>query len=298
MSQLQCRYEGLLAACGESILILEMPSTILGCSAGDSHWLKPDALIGRQLDAIFPESFAAGLISMAVQASSQGEVVTKELELNPKNSEVLEQLGLNQITSFRVRCVSAEDEIIVALQDITELKNLRRMSSGQTQRDTLTGCFNRRAFRPVLEQSVALGMRYDAPFSVMLIDIDKMGQINDQNSMDMGDKVLQQLVTALEATKRTSDFLARYNEDEFIMLMPETPLNNAISAGERVRKLLESVQVQHEGREMNFTVSIGVATMTGDQAETADTLLGRAGQNLFIAQESGGNRVESDEGEE
>ncbi|MFW1678560.1 GGDEF domain-containing protein [Pontibacter sp. JAM-7] len=294
MSQLQCRYEGLLGACGESILILEMPGVILGCSSGECEWLKPDALIGRQLDAVFPKAFVTAVVSMAVQAASRGEVIVKELELNPKHAPQLQQLGLTQTVAFRVRCLAAEDEIILALQDITELKSLRRMSSGQTQRDTLTGCFNRRAFRPVIEQSVALGLRYDAPFSLMLIDVDHMGQVNDNYSMDTGDQLLQQLATALETTKRTSDFLARYSEDEFIMLMPETPLDNAIAAGERVRKLLQQVSVQHEDQNLNFTVSVGVATMAGAE-ETADTLLGRAGQNLFVAQESGGNRVEADE---
>jgi diguanylate cyclase (GGDEF)-like protein len=127
-----------------------------------------------------------------------------------------------------------------------------------------------------------------------VIDVDHFSQINDDYSWDCGDQILQQLVTTIHGMKRTSDFLARYSDDQFVMFMPETNHEQGMAAGNRVRKLMEAIEIPYATGDVKFTVSVGVAALTGPE-DDSDNMLRRANENLFIAKKSGSNRVEGDE---
>ncbi|MCP4596739.1 sensor domain-containing diguanylate cyclase [Neptuniibacter sp.] len=293
--QILARYEALLSASADAVMVLE-PATglILACSAGAAEWLDADALIGRKLSDVLPADLSGDITATAVKAADKKAVKTSDIQLRPEHVPNLREQGLIETKWIELRCFAAESEVVAVFRDISSKRRLERQVTSQAQRDPLTGAYNRRALRPVLEQAVAQAQRYDWVCSLMVIDVDDFSKLNDDYSWDCGDQILQQLVTTIHGMKRTSDFLARYGDDQFIMFMPETNHEQGMAAGNRVRKLMEEMEIPYSAGDVRFTVSVGVAALNGPE-DDSDNMLRRANENLFIAKQSGCNRVEGEE---
>lgn len=293
--QIQARYEALLNASADAAMVIE-PKTglIMSCSAGAATWLTPDAITGRKLNDIFPTDLASSITALQVKALDSKQVKQLEMQLRPEHVPELKQQGLNETKWVSLRCSAAGAETVLTIRDISAQKRLERQVTSQAQRDPLTGAYNRRALKPVLEQAVAQAQRYDWVCSLMVIDVDDFSNLNDDYSWDCGDQILQQLVTSIHGMKRTSDFLARYADDQFVMFMPETNHEQGMAAGNRVRRLMEEMEIPYAAGDVHFTVSIGVSALSGPD-DDAENMLRRATENLFIAKQSGCNRVEGDE---
>ncbi|EAR60151.1 GGDEF domain-containing protein [Neptuniibacter caesariensis] len=291
--QVQARYEALLKATADTVMVIEPSGLILACSEGDAGWLNSEAVMGRKLEDIFPADISGDIVAAAVKASEKQKLVKTDIQLRPEHVPVLREQGLTETKWFELRCQTAGSEVVVVYQDISAKRRLERQVTSQAQRDPLTGAYNRRALRPVLEQAVAQAQRYDWVCSLMVIDVDSFSDLNDNYSWDCGDQVLQQLVTSIHGMKRTSDFLARYGDDQFVMFMPETNHEQGMAAGNRVRKIMEEMEIPYAAGDVRFTVSVGVASLNGPE-DDSDQMLRRANENLFIAKQSGANRVEGE----
>lgn len=291
--KIQARYGALLAATADSVMVTEVSGLILSCSTGVAKWLDPEAVTGRKLEDIFPADIAGDITAATVKAADKNAVVKLDIQLRPEHVPVLREQGLTETKWIELRCSVIGDEAVVVFRDITAKRRLERQVTSQAQRDPLTGAYNRRALRPVLEQAVAQAQRYDWVCSLMVIDVDQFSDLNDNYSWDCGDQVLQQLVTSIHGMKRTSDFLARYGDDQFVMFMPETNHEQGMAAGQRVRRLMEEMEIPYSAGEVHFTVSVGVAALGGPE-DDGNNMLRRANENLFIAKQSGYNRVEGE----
>jgi diguanylate cyclase (GGDEF)-like protein len=291
--QIQVRYQALLKASADAVMVVEPTGLIMACSPGAALWLTSDAMIGRKLGDVFPEELSAEITAAAVKALDTDDVVTIEIQLRPENVPYLKKTGLTETRWFSLRFSAAANEAAVVFHDITSKRRLERQVTSQSQRDPLTGAYNRRALRPVLDQAIAQAQRYDWVCSLMVIDVDHFSDLNDNYSWDCGDQILQQLVTSIHGMKRTSDFLSRYGDDQFVMFMPETNHEQGVAAGERVRRIMEAMEIPYAAGDVNFTVSVGVAALSGPD-DSADNMLRRANENLFIAKQSGSNRVEGE----
>merc|ERR1712000_173487 len=115
----------------------------------------------------------------------------------------------------------------------------------------------------VMAQTVAQAQRYDWTCSVLLIDVDDFSKINDQQGWDAGDQLLQQIVTGIHKLKRTADFLARYGDDQLVLFLPETNHDQGMAAGERVRNLVQEMEMPYPTGDLQCTVSVGVAGLQG-----------------------------------
>ena len=291
--QIQARYSAVLDATADVILTIEPKGLIMACSAGEATWLDTDAVIGRKLEDIFPADISGNIVAAGVKALEQNKVIKTYIQLRPEHVPVLREQGLSESKWVELRCSAAGEEVVAVLRDVTAQRRLERQVTNQAQRDPLTGAYNRRALRPVLEQAVAQAQRYDWVCSLMVIDVDNFSDLNDKYSWDCGDQVLQQLVTSIHGMKRTSDFLARYGDDQFVMFMPETNHEQGMAAGNRVRKLMEEMEIPYAAGDVKFTVSVGVAALNGPE-DDPDNMLRRANENLFVAKQSGSNRVEGE----
>lgn len=293
--QIQARYEALLNASADVMMVIEPAAgLIMSCSAGSATWLDADALTGRKLEEVFPSDISSNITAACIKSLDQKNVKHVDLQLRPEHIPVLKDLGLNETKWVELRCYGAGSEVVVVLRDISAQRRLERQVTSQAQRDPLTGAYNRRALKPVLEQAVAQAQRYDWVCSLMVIDVDDFSQLNDDYSWDCGDQILQQLVTSIHGMKRTSDFLSRYSDDQFVMFMPETNHEQGMAAGNRVRKLMEGMEIPYAAGNVHFTVSVGVSSLNGPE-DDAENMLRRATENLFVAKQSGCNRVEGDE---
>lgn len=154
--------------------------------------------------------------------------------------------------------------------------------------DTLTKVWNKRALSQRLNE--LLGGDIDTPLSLIFFDIDRFKQINDTYGHQAGDRALKAIAEQASASLRQKDTLYRYAGDEFVILLEETDINNAVEVAERVRKAAEDIKFTYRGQqEMTITVSMGVS-----QAQAKDTpagLLERADQALYGAKQAGRNRV-------
>ncbi|HEY4317386.1 MAG TPA: GGDEF domain-containing protein [Herbaspirillum sp.] len=165
---------------------------------------------------------------------------------------------------------------------------VRAMIEEQAIRDPLTGVYNRQALVKCLEREFAQGMRGNHTFSVVMLDVDHFKKINDGHGHPIGDQVLIQLCRRMECLIRPHDVLARYGGEEFFIVMPATPLPEALLAAQRI--LVEAIQVEDPSLP-GFTISIGVAEWTQTDVTTA-ALIVRADTALYQAKANGRNRIE------
>lgn len=161
-------------------------------------------------------------------------------------------------------------------------------------RDPLTGLFNRRHFNNLLTTEMERSRRSEAPTSLILLDIDHFKSINDRYGHIVGDMVLQQLARTLKNTVRKIDIPCRYGGEEFVIILPATPLGIAAQVAERLRTEVASMRLTLSGYNISFTASLGVSCYTPQQQATPSTLLERADQQLYTAKQNGRNRVASE----
>lgn len=152
--------------------------------------------------------------------------------------------------------------------------------------DPLTNAFTRRHMDEVVEQELARCRRHGRAMSLLIMDLDHFKAINDTHGHQRGDQVLVQFVAQVKTLLRRPDQLGRFGGEEFVLLLPETPLDDALGVAERIRAALE----QSPG-EPRCTLSIGVTTNRHD-TDTLGTLLARADKALYRAKDNGRNRVE------
>jgi diguanylate cyclase (GGDEF)-like protein len=160
-----------------------------------------------------------------------------------------------------------------------------------SETDDLTGIFNMRGFVVIANRLFAQAQRYDRPASLLMVDSDKLKQVNDQHGHQAGNQLLRHVVKAVQGQLRFTDVAARYGGDEFVVMLPDTPASGALEVAERIRKAVGETPFAIEAGRVSSTVSIGVASYPED-GRTMDALLARADRALYLAKEGGRNRVE------
>jgi len=155
-------------------------------------------------------------------------------------------------------------------------------------KDGLTAAFNHRYFIEQLEAGIEENFIEGNPLSLLMIDIDHFKEFNDTYGHQAGDYVLKQLSFIANTVLRETDIFARYGGEEFAVIMPSTNEKEAEEAAERLRKAVESADLQYRGEKLDVTISVGVAPHT---SESVDELITKADQPLYAAKELGRNCV-------
>lgn len=188
------------------------------------------------------------------------------------------------------RRMASERNAKEALLDINQALSLEKLElQEQAQRDHLTGVYNRFGLRKHLLEVAENQTEDKVPFSLILIDIDHFKAINDQHGHDVGDDVLQKFCQFLSSSTREKDIFGRWGGEEFILLCPESRLEQGHQLAENLRLKLVSATWPHD---IELTSSFGVAEIRDD--EPISSLLKRADTALYRAKNSGRNRVEMD----
>ena len=166
----------------------------------------------------------------------------------------------------------------------------RSFAELQSDTDELTGLMNMRAFYQALGRHEQRSRRTKQPFSILMVDLDNLKAINDSNGHGAGDEAIRAVATAISGSVRERDVVARYGGDEFVALLPSTPLSAACRAGERIVKQVEGALIGGQDNQIAITVSIGVATYPTMATET-ETLLQCADKALYESKRAGRNRI-------
>lgn len=175
----------------------------------------------------------------------------------------------------------------IAVERWRQIADLRRMATT----DLLTGLLNRAAFIDRATEELRRARRFERPPAMLMIDLDRFKRINDDYGHAVGDEALRVFARVLREVMREIDILGRFGGEEFVALLPETALDGALHAAERLRSAVESVTVRYDDTaQFSFTTSIGVAIPRPEEA--LDRLIARADSALYVAKNNGRNRVE------
>ena len=160
--------------------------------------------------------------------------------------------------------------------------------------DPVTNLFNKRYFTDRLKQEFSHANRYKTDLSLLMIDIDFFKNINDTYGHLAGDFVLGKLSEVLSGMTRHEDIVARYGGEEFAAILPETSEEGATMCAERIRKKIIETPIMFEEKEINITVSIGVAILNDNHPfETDEKLIEAADNCLYYSKKHGRNRTTS-----
>jgi diguanylate cyclase (GGDEF)-like protein len=157
--------------------------------------------------------------------------------------------------------------------------------------DPLTGCLNRRSLEAKLRADLRQARRRGSTIAVASIDLDTFKEINDAKGQAVGDVVISQVAGIMKRTARDTDCVARVGGDEFVILLPDTGWQGALTFAERLRRRVDEFSFGPPGAGLSLTISVGVALGRGTDAITADTLLNDADTALYKAKTAGRNRV-------
>jgi diguanylate cyclase (GGDEF)-like protein len=159
--------------------------------------------------------------------------------------------------------------------------------------DGLTQVPNQRYLLEFLDRELARSARHYRPLALVLFDIDWFKTINDELGHLGGDFTLRELANCVRRTVRREDLFARYGGEEFALVLVETSLQGAVEVAERIRQSVEKHPFRFEDKPFALTISLGVATTTGDATLTAAGLIRQADDKLYQAKRAGRNRAVS-----
>ena len=156
--------------------------------------------------------------------------------------------------------------------------------------DELTGLYNRRHLKTVLEQEFQRSKRHDTDLSCLLFDLDHFKKVNDKFGHDYGDTVLINISKILNRSIRSSDYAFRYGGEEFLLILPQTNIEGAIQTGEKIRLDIASNKNNNE-MIASVTVSGGGASLIKHQPKNSTDLITIADKALYMAKENGRNQI-------
>lgn len=227
-------------------------------------------------------------LAMAAMATLQAEVYPPAVELGHFIMLACMLPALAVLTArlnrIRRRLAEQREELTRALAQLQAIAT----------RDELTGLPNRRQMQALMDQELLRSLRHGHHFCIAELDLDHFKRVNDLHGHAAGDEVLRAFAQASQSALRATDVLARWGGEEFLVLMPDTPMPPALAGMERLRQQVAALRVDAgTGEPISITVSIG---LTGHRrGDTLAQTLERADQLLYRAKAQGRNRTCSDD---
>ena len=163
----------------------------------------------------------------------------------------------------------------------------------QTQVDSLTGLFNRRAFEKKIHEEFERSKRYHNPLSVLILDIDNFKTINDTYGHHGGDAALVKISETFREKTRQTDFPSRYGGEEFVLVLPETDQDSALQVASKIHEAIRSCAFGTSARPYTLTVSIGVSSTSARFYTDWHEMVDDADQALYLAKNTGKDRIET-----
>jgi two-component system, cell cycle response regulator len=197
-----------------------------------------------------------------------------------------EELEARILAALRVRATQAE-----LRERNQQLEAMIHRVEALAVTDPLTGLFNRRKFSDVLRREFAVTKRYRNELSCLMIDIDHFKLINDRHGHDFGDGVLKDVATTLMHNLREVDLACRYGGEEFAVLLPHTPKENALVVADRITRCVRELKLNYDGTSVPVSVSVGIASTKDITTNEAEELVRSADVALYEAKRLGRDRI-------
>ena len=211
------------------------------------------------------------------------EIIVKYLKIILNGQKVQELEDEIQRNDEVGMLIEALKKLQLTMQEEIKLKQVHEKMAIT---DKLTGAFNRQMLDQVIDKAIATADRYHEDFSLLCLDLDHFKKVNDTWGHNIGDEILKQTVNVVKNNIRSADVLVRFGGEEFVVLMPQTSLQNAIVVGEKIRTAIATTIHPIAG---SVTVSIGVAQKNYN--ENFDSWYKRGDEALYKAKKTGRNKV-------
>jgi diguanylate cyclase (GGDEF)-like protein len=238
-----------------------------------------------------PASEEASPFLHGLRSVLRGEREFFQLEY-PCHSPAEKQWYLARVSPLQRRSSSIRKNIgaVISHVNITAQKQVEMAYAKLAATDHLTDIPNRRFFLEFATADMDRSLRFGAPSSLLLIDIDHFKNVNDVHGHVAGDDVLRRVAEVCTKSIRSCDLLARFGGEEFVCLLPESDEWGAVMTAERLRRAVEGLSVHSGTEKIAVTVSIGVSSVTSAD-RSVDDVLRRADRALYRAKEEGRNCV-------
>jgi len=213
------------------------------------------------------------------------------MQLEDNNRVVVMKNTKKQNVIFRVNVKSFvfnNRHIVISFTDITDLKHYTYELQYQATHDHLTKLFNRQKFTDELEKELTRENRYVHGLCLMMLDIDNFKNINDSYGHDIGDVVLKDISKTILHSIRSTDYACRWGGEEFMVLFPETHLDDGYNIAELIRKNIE--EYKNNTFSNPITVSIGIANFEINE-DTSDSFIKKVDTSMYDAKNTGKNKV-------
>lgn len=210
------------------------------------------------------------LVPLVSKQTHFGSLIVFSSRENISNSE------LNFLSLF-----AKQIELAITIADLFQAVKEQAITDG------MTGLYNRRYFEEYIKKEAIRAMRQNQKFTVIGLDLDHLKQINDTYGHNYGDIAIKAIAEVLKSNARSIDIAARMGGEEFNLILPGVDIEGGCIAAERIRKAIESVELEKIGR---ITASLGVATYP-DQSDDIQELLELTDQAMYESKRNGRNRV-------
>jgi diguanylate cyclase (GGDEF)-like protein/PAS domain S-box-containing protein len=286
----------------DGVLVLDRRQLIIDhnpAAAGLLGWM-PETPFGKNAEDVLPAwpEWKSRLASEQIFEFTpvRNPSIALELRVIPLQKTKREFLGHMLVLRDITQQKHVEDELQqtnqVLRDQLEEIRHLQETLHDQVIRDPLTGLYNRRYLAETLEREMARAQRTAEPVSLVIIDLDHFKTLNDTYGHRTGDEILRRLSSLLQHQTRRGDISCRYGGDEFVVILPGTPMHIAWQRTEQWRSTFADTAYMDGDKSIRLTFSAGVAIFPQDGA-TAEELLTAADKALYAAKSSGRNRIAS-----
>lgn len=243
-----------------------------------------DTLKGSPDQRFFPEATARRLREIDLNVLNQQQPSLEEIEVKDQNSGAV---TLYLESKYPLPSTGAAGKSLVGIStDITELWTLRQQLEQQAWRDSLTGLYNRLKLDQAFSLHLNRCQQQNKPLSILLIDLDMFKSVNDQYGHQTGDEVLIQVAETINNQCDSDCITGRWGGEEFLIICPYHTQHQALNLAQQIQA---AVQFATYPIDRQITASTGIATL--NQNDNEDSLLKRADNALYLAKNSGRNRI-------
>ena len=213
----------------------------------------------------------------------------KKLEDMDNRIELKRAQGMQDIKEAEKILKEMNARISVIKRGADDIRRKSGSKEYEASHDALTGVFNRKAYEKKMKEVLADVGRYGIAVSLLVCDIDFFMKINDKFGHKVGDLALKKLAALIKEKMRINDYIARYGDDVFTIILPHTEIEGACIAGERLRSYIDDAVFGYKGKKIPLTISIGISCFRKD--DDMDAPFKRADNALRLAKNSGRNKT-------
>ena len=275
--------------------ILGSEYTILTATNGTSaiekaKEYKPDLIL---LDILMPEMNGYEILSIIKKCEDIKRIPV--IFITGLSSDEDEEKGLSLEAADYITKPFSSMIVKLRVRNQIQIINQMRTIEHLSLIDQLTNIPNRRSFDDRLRMEWKQAAREQTPISILMIDLDNFKNINDTCGHQHGDKVLKTVASVFsQSFKRPGDFAARWGGEEFVVLLPNTPLEGAMEIAEKIRTDIQNMEISFDnGSTIKVTVSIGVNFATPTKDCPVDPFISGADKALYAAKDAGRNKTVS-----